>query len=279
MTFNKNIYAERLKEKGYADSTISGYVRSLELYEDWSEKRTNHSESQLAFKYIKYLKKKSSKIATINGAIQPIRIYYKLFRKNNPFEHYTLNRTTERIKRSNFSIDALEAIYDNYPQNTLTQVRDKVLLGFYVFQGIKSCEVKHLKVDDINLETYQIQLHGCHRINKRRLSLNVRQLILLVEYLNNQRIQLLNGRIDDRLIITSKEKNSYPSIIENLTKKLKKSTYGFINFNDVRASVIQHWVKEYDLRKAQYYAGHRYISSTEKFISEDISKLKSDVLY
>jgi integrase/recombinase XerD len=277
MIFNKNSYIEKLTEKGYAESSINGYVRSLELFEQWSKKHSNLTENQLAFRYLKHIKKKSSKIATINGAIQPIRIYYKLFRKNNPFEHFILNRTTERIKRSNFSKEELEEIYDNYPQTTLQQIRDKVLLGLYVFQAIKSTEVRELNINDIDLETYQIHLKGNRRTNGRRLKLDVKQVILLNNYINNERKQMLNGKTKDILIVTTKEKNCLQSVIESLAKKIRKTTYGFLNFNDVRACVIQHWVKEYDLRKAQYLAGHRYISSTEKFITEDISKLQSEL--
>jgi len=45
----------------------------------------------------------------------------------------------------------------------------------------------------------------------------------------------------------------------------------------LRASVIYNWVKEYDLRNAQYLSGHRYISSTEKFIIKDIRGLTKEI--
>ena len=63
------------------------------------------------------------------------------------------------------------------------------------------------------------------------------------------------------------------SVIEQLRKqqpKLKKT-------EQIRASVITHWLKQYNLRKAQYMAGHRYVSSTEKFKINDLEGLTEDV--
>lgn len=46
----------------------------------------------------------------------------------------------------------------------------------------------------------------------------------------------------------------------------------------VRASVITHWVKLYNLRKVQIMAGHRYISSTEAYKENNLDDLKEDII-
>lgn len=45
----------------------------------------------------------------------------------------------------------------------------------------------------------------------------------------------------------------------------------------LRASVITHWVQVYDLRKAQYLAGHRHVSSTEAYKQQVLDELQADV--
>ena len=40
-----------------------------------------------------------------------------------------------------------------------------------------------------------------------------------------------------------------------------------------RASVITNWLGHYNLRKVQYLAGHRYISSTERYLQDDLENL------
>ncbi|HAV54320.1 MAG TPA: integrase [Aequorivita sp.] len=41
----------------------------------------------------------------------------------------------------------------------------------------------------------------------------------------------------------------------------------------IRASVITHWLKHYNIRKVQYMAGHRYISSTERYVQDNLEDL------
>ncbi len=65
--------------------------------------------------------------------------------------------------------------------------------------------------------------------------------------------------------------------MQRLSEKLRKTVYGFEALYQIRASVIHNWVKQYGLRKAQYLSGHRYISTTEKFIVKDLTVLQKEV--
>jgi integrase/recombinase XerD len=49
------------------------------------------------------------------------------------------------------------------------------------------------------------------------------------------------------------------------------------NFDQIRASVITAWLKQYDLRKVQYLSGHKYVSSTEEYKANNIDELESDI--
>jgi integrase/recombinase XerD len=41
--------------------------------------------------------------------------------------------------------------------------------------------------------------------------------------------------------------------------------------------VITAWIKQHGLRKAQYMAGHRYVSSTERYNEDKLEELKKEV--
>ncbi len=47
-----------------------------------------------------------------------------------------------------------------------------------------------------------------------------------------------------------------------------------LSFASVAASVITQWLKQYDLRKVQYLAGHKYVSSTEDYKANVIDELQ-----
>ena len=49
------------------------------------------------------------------------------------------------------------------------------------------------------------------------------------------------------------------------------------NAQQIRGSVIINWLKKHSKRQVQYMAGHKYISSTEKYEQQEIDSLK-DVL-
>jgi len=46
----------------------------------------------------------------------------------------------------------------------------------------------------------------------------------------------------------------------------------------LRKSYIVNLLKQHDLRTAQHLCRHKYISSTEKYISTDIEQLKTNIL-
>ena len=68
------------------------------------------------------------------------------------------------------------------------------------------------------------------------------------------------------------------NLLQSVATQLRKEVCGFEGLYQLRASVIYNWTKEYDLRKVQYMSGHRYISSTEKFIIKDIAELQNDII-
>ena len=62
-------------------------------------------------------------------------------------------------------------------------------------------------------------------------------------------------------------------ITYQLFKKMKRYNQKVESIKQVRASVITNWLAQYNLRKVQYLAGHRYISSTERYLQDDLENL------
>jgi integrase/recombinase XerD len=62
-----------------------------------------------------------------------------------------------------------------------------------------------------------------------------------------------------------------------ILEHLRRINHKVKNLDQVRASVITHWVQVYDLRKAQYLAGHRHVSSTESYKQQVLDELQADV--
>jgi len=59
--------------------------------------------------------------------------------------------------------------------------------------------------------------------------------------------------------------------------RLKAINPSVLNAKQIRASVITKWLKIYNLREVQYLAGHKYISSTESYLENDMEGLQEEV--
>jgi site-specific recombinase XerC len=66
--------------------------------------------------------------------------------------------------------------------------------------------------------------------------------------------------------------------LQNFTNHIKAIDKNFVNLKQIRASVITHWLKLHGLRKTQHLAGHRYISSTENYLANNLAGLTDDIL-
>jgi site-specific recombinase XerC len=71
--------------------------------------------------------------------------------------------------------------------------------------------------------------------------------------------------------------NDTLQIWKGLTNDIKSKYKQFVNFKQVRTSVITHWLKQYNLRQVQYMAGHRYVSSTEGYLVNQMEDLQADI--
>ena len=63
-----------------------------------------------------------------------------------------------------------------------------------------------------------------------------------------------------------------------IIKELNKKNPRIKSLQQIRASVITGWLKVYNLRKVQVLAGHRYVSSTEQYLSNDVEELTHELL-
>jgi integrase/recombinase XerD len=107
-----------------------------------------------------------------------------------------------------------------------------------------------------------------------------------MHYLQNIRPHLLDYQTTEsnKLFLSlpsiSRKKTNNQNLwngFERLINQLKTIDKQFLNFTQLRASVITSWLKTEGLRKTQYLAGHRYISSTEKYVCNNLDSLTDDI--
>ncbi len=275
-----NEFEKYLIDKKFSFSTISTYCYLVSKYLDSIDKRTiSKINYNSIVKYITYLRKNNNDVS-INLHLVAIRHYFNFKNlKYNPVKTHIKRKPTV-INSNTFTQEQLENIYDSFVcDDTSTSVRDKVLLGLFVFQGIQPYEVKYIKVSDIDFDKLSISICQTTKSNSRVVPLNIKQVLLLNEYITVKRNELVSNHKEqsELLIITSKSKNCTRSILNQLHIKIANLP-NKPNLRLLRTSVIRNWLKSNDVRNVQYLAGHKYISSTERYVIKDIEQLKKKVL-
>ena len=280
-------YRSYLEKENYSKSTIKSYVNGVEFFLKWCKR--NHTNPELIdyktiLKYIKYLQRKSNTKKTVKHQIGIVKNYFKYllsenYRVDNPIENINIKGVKRIINYNLLKADELEDLYysfetDKYQEeyHKYTLKRAKVIIGLIVYQGLNTTDLGNLKIEHLQLSKGKIYVPSTKRSNARLLELKPWQIMEFIEYANEVRPTIQNkiGNHSEQLFNTNARFNA---IVYHIFKKLKKYNQKAENIKQVRASVITNWLGQYNLRKVQYLAGHRYISSTERYLQDDLESL------
>jgi integrase/recombinase XerD len=256
--------------------------------------------------YMQHLKKKGNGSVARNVQLMALKHFFdyeiKCERRiDNPARHVKLHGVKQRKLHTIFTRQELEALYHNYTIPTaedpranrnwftiskLSKQRNKVILGLMIYQGLTTPEVNDLKTEDVKLREGKIVIEGSRKSEARTLELKPHQVMELMEYQLLTRTELLKyaNQSSTRYFIglpSAGKKNSAAGstvyIWKAFSKELEQQNEKFKNFQQVRASVITHWLSQYNLRQVQYMAGHRYISTTEKYQANQMEDLQIEI--
>lgn len=280
-------YRTYLQEQGYSETTITGNEKQIKLFKKWSNRNSTtpiEIDYKKSLKYIKYLTRKGNSKKTINHRLRSIKIYFNYLieqacRVDNPIENTIVKGVKRTINYNLLEADELEDLYysfetDKYQEeyHKYTLKRAKVIIGLIVYQGLNTTDLGNLKIEHLQLNKGKIYVPSTKRSNARLLELKPWQIMEFMEYANEVRPTIQNkiGNHSEQLFNTNARFNA---IVYHIFKKLKKYNQKAENIKQIRASVITNWLKQYNLRQVQVLAGHRYISSTERYLQDDLENL------
>src|SRR5690606_34817013 len=120
---------------------------------------------------------------------------------------------------------------------------------------------------------------GSRKSNTRQLSLTASQMVALMEDVHEVRPTLLrlSGKDSDRLLVSVGSRQRLTTALQMQHEQLPTIHPAATSLKQLRASVNTHWLKTTNLRQAQHMAGHRYVSSTESYLVNDLEGLQEDV--
>lgn len=276
-------YKNYLTKKAYSESTIKQKSNYTGLFLTWVESeylQTEETTYKDMLSFIDYcnLSEGLSK-KHINTILLSVRNYYEYLKESRPdLINPVLNLQVKGVIRkqaiSIISYQKLEVLYTKFNGKTNRDKRNKVILGLLIYQGITTEELHQLQVDDLKLKQGKICIPGGRRRNSRILELNPCQILDLHEYLTKIRLKL-NPQNTDQLILSMEGNLQLKNSLHHLFRSIKKKNSMISSAKQIRTTVITNWLKTLNLREVQYRAGHKYVSSTERYQSNDLENLQT----
>jgi site-specific recombinase XerD len=306
----KDEFNSYLQSKNLAPSSITHYVRELALFLAWIDKEETQVTKPDILNYLEHLKNKRNLENISRSRILNSLNHYFTFLlkqeqiKTNPCAFLKIRGTKQKTLLRTYTAEELNQLYDNFyllfvrvyddshipknqrKQSNLSKQRNAIILNLLIHQGTTTAEINTLELADLDLMKATLKIRGGRKSNERILSLEATQIGVLMHYLQNIRPELQHYHTaeSEKLFLTlpeySKGKTESANLMhvfKPLVKQLKSIDKNFLNLQQLRTSVITNWLKVHGLRKAQYMAGHRYISSTEKYKANDLESLINDI--
>lgn len=276
------VYLQQQKLKG---RTVEEHCKNAGYFIAWLKQEDYGTGTTIQYadllSYIQFEKAKGLTPATINLRLSSIKYYFEWLKSigevaRNPAKTIRVKGTINTIIENPLSSDELENLYQQYASLSvpdhlvMIHKRSVVILGLMIWQGVHSGELQKMEITHIDLNNASVYIPSTSQSNSRQLHMDSKQLLILHEYLSA--IRFLLKQKGNELIVGSVRNH-----VQRVLLEIQGINPIIKNAQQIRGSVIINWLKKHSKRQVQYMAGHRYISSTEKYVQQELDSLK-DVL-
>ena len=300
-----------MRNRKYAESTIKQHEKNILLFLGWCEngkksvRQCGYSEM---IQFIDNILSSESEYKNgkrnINRILSSVTYYYDSMAEKypslrNPAKSLRIKNPNKRIVHGLLDNEELLSLYRCYGKQSPRHIRNQVIIGLLIFQGLTTAELQKLNVNDLLFEDGIVSIREGNyttlkkRSQSRSLKLEAIQIVQMVEYLKNIRPKILSGkyqhdcgrkpgrgrrvRTSDQLILSLKGSPEIKNTLHHLFIDLHRYNPKVKSAKQLRQSLIANWLTRYDLRQVQYMAGHRYAGSTEWYKGANLEELKREI--
>ena len=290
-------------ERNLSSNTVDNYRSDITQFCNYFYKSINnphfkiseHINSEIFTKYIKYLKVKEYKTSTMNRKISSLKSYVNFLEEEkmiefNPLKYLKLPKNPRKIPKTINDSD-IEILLNN---NDKLNIREKTIIELMYATGLRVSELINLKFNDINFKSMTIRVYG--KGSKERLvPIHQNALNLLNEYWKLE-ISKHNIQIKKRYKTILREY----VFVNNFSNKLSRQGLWYIlkqiamklgiDSKNISPHTLRHTFATHllyngvPLRHLQEMLGHASISTTQiythlsdKYIKEEYDKFSPRV--
>ncbi|MDY6820192.1 MAG: site-specific tyrosine recombinase/integron integrase [Deferribacterota bacterium] len=272
------------KEKNYSHHTIKSYREDLNIFLHFMNKEGFYEIQNIDFTalrgFVASLYDKNYSKSTIERHISSLKSFFKYLVKNNyikenPARQLRYPRKEQKLFNV-FNIDDIFLLLSKPNKNSASGIRDALILELLYAAGLRVSELCSLNLSDIDFQGKRLRVLGKGK-KERIIPLSDYHLDLIKEYLEKRKdickgktikepcllINRFGGRLTDR------------SVRRILERYLKLSGLPIVfSPHSLRHTFATHLLENgADLRTIQELLGHSSLSTTEKYIHLNLSKL------
>lgn len=278
MTFTDYLQSRKLRP-----STVATYNAYTQKFITWLAAENLTPESFTyndLLAYMQHCQDSGITKRTVHGILNMIRQYCQYLisetkRTDNPAAGVFIKGLVRKLPVNILTLETLEQLYQQYSIQLNVDTSKKIMLGLLIYQGITTDEIIRLQQQHLRLNEGKLLITGTKRTNERWLALQAVQIPLLQAYL------AANKYKEGLLFIQQKKGCNSPQNIANqvqwMVKQLKQLQPNLIHAQQIRSSVLTHWLKQHSLREVQYRAGHKYVSSTARYQVGNLEDLQQAI--
>ncbi len=276
-------FTEYLQQKKYTQKTVATYGFYITRFLSWLQSENLSPESFTYTDLLEYMRdcqEKGITNRTVNNMLGMIRHYCNYLicekkRTDNPAAGVFIKGLVRKLPSGLLNFEDLEELYKQYNIQLNVERSKKILFGLMVYQALSVAELMRITAQDIKLKEGKIKIRGTKRTSERILSLNANQMISIQQYLAENKFK--EGAVFTELTKTKNSKRNINNRVRYMLLQLKQLNDKVTSAKQIRSSVITHWLRQNNLRQVQYMAGHKYVSSTQRYQVTNLDDLKNEL--
>lgn len=276
-------FQEYLRQMRHTEESIKSYTYQLQRYLSKHPDAGIYTYSDM----IKVLDELTTEQSNAHYRITILASYKKYYdylidagmRNDHPCKSIYIKKKRNKniIHGDLFSSEELELLLDRKERYEILKWKNKAIISLLIYQGLSSGEIARMKLSHVHLDKGRIFVKQSKDLARRHLDLQPNQYHVFDRYIRESRKKLIKEDTDLLFIgmrghaITVGEV-SY--LVEQFKLLFPTRT---LNPKKIRQSVIANWLNEQklSLEEVQLMAGHRWISSTERYKSTSIEEKRS----
>ena len=283
-------------ETKYSKSTLASNLYNIKRFTDYYDKKAPKATFKEVLNYIEHLRKNYNlHPKTLRHCLYGVKIYFNYLletgqRNDHPCsELFLKDKIDKQIQVDTlYSPETLETFFETYQirKKKYLENRNKIIISLLIYQALTVKEIAELEIQNINLEKCEIFIKASAELTakspqSRTLPLQAKQILLIYNYLEKDRIKLLKynnkKETETSFILGQYGEKINPHGIGKMINETKPKTEQ-IKPIKIRQSVIANFLKkENDTRIVQVFSGHRRASTTIQYKQTEFELLQNAV--